>query len=73
MLALAGTVALGALVLGGMNLFQAVTGRRLSKRPSRRSDAVMRRQSAIAGTALVTMAVLLVALLAPLWAVLAST
>ena len=47
--------ALFALVLGGMNLYQAITGNRLSKKPSTRSDAVMRRQSAIAGTILVMM------------------
>jgi hypothetical protein len=59
-IAMLSIVALGTLVLGGMNLYQAVTGKRLSKKPSTRSDAVMRRQSAIAApvmfacTALVT-------------------
>jgi len=48
LIALLSAVALGGLVLGGMNLYQAVTGKRVSKKPSTRSDAVMRRQSAIA-------------------------
>ena len=68
-IALAGVVALAALTLGGMNLFQAVTGKRLSKKPSTRSDAVMRRQSAIAGAVLVVLGVLLAVLLAMILAI----
>ena len=49
-------VALAALVLGGMNAYQAVTGRRLSRRPSTRSDQQMRRQSAIAAVVLIGLA-----------------
>ena len=49
-------VALAALMLGGMNAYQAVTGRRLSRRPSTRSDQQMRRQSAIAAVVLIGMA-----------------
>ena len=50
---------LGCLILGGLNLYQAVTGNRLSKRPSVRSDAVMRRESAIAGAVLVSCSALI--------------
>jgi hypothetical protein len=46
----------GALALGLMNAYQAVTGRRLSKRPSVRSDRQMRRQSAIAAVVLIGLA-----------------
>ena len=49
-------VLLGALVLGLMNAYQAVTGRRLSKRPSVRADGQMRRQSAIAAAVLIGLA-----------------
>ena len=35
-----------------LNAYQAVTGRRLSKAPSRRDDATMRRQSAVAAVLL---------------------
>jgi hypothetical protein len=41
------------LLVGGINLYQAVTGKRVSKKPSRRSDAVMRRQSAIAAAVMI--------------------
>jgi hypothetical protein len=53
-------VAVPALILGGMNLYQAVTGKRLSKKPSVRTDAVMRRQSAIAATVLLVLCALLI-------------
>ncbi|RHA39942.1 hypothetical protein [Cellulomonas rhizosphaerae] len=56
-------LALAALTLGGLNAFQAVAGKRLSKEPSMRSDAVMRRQSATAGVVLVALSVLLMAML----------
>lgn len=61
MIVLVSSVALACLVLGGMNLYQAITGRRLSTRPSTRSDAVVRRQSTVAGTVLVALGILLVA------------
>jgi len=61
---LACLVALPALVLGVMNLYQAVTGNRLSKKPSTRSDSAMRRQSAIAGTVLIGCTALLAIMLA---------
>jgi hypothetical protein len=41
-------VSLPTAVLASLNGYQAVTGRRLSKSPSRRDDATMRRQSIIA-------------------------
>jgi hypothetical protein len=50
------------IVLGAMNLYQALTGRRLSKRPSVRSDAEVRRQSAIAAALLLLLGGLAVAL-----------
>ena len=59
-------VLLAALALGLMNAYQAVTGRRLSKRPSVRSDRQMRRQSAIGAVVLIGLA------LAPLVLVLGS-
>jgi hypothetical protein len=62
-------VALGIAVLmsgsvAGMNAYQAITGRRLSKAPSKRDDATMRRQSAIAAVLLGTLAVLGIAFIA---------
>jgi hypothetical protein len=45
-----------------MNLYQAVTGRRLSKAPSRRTDDQMRRQSAVAAAALLGMSSLVLTL-----------
>lgn len=39
-------------LVGGLDACQALTGRRVSKRPSRRSDEKMRRQSAIAAVVL---------------------
>ena len=62
MTALVSSVALACLALGAMNVYQAVTGKRVSKKPSSRSDAVMRRQSAVAGTVLVTLCLLLTAM-----------
>jgi hypothetical protein len=41
------------LAIGGLDGYQAITGRRLSKRPSRRTDHQMRVQSTIAAVALV--------------------
>ncbi len=41
-------VLVAAVALIALNAYQAVTGRRVSKRPSQRSDQQMRRQSAIA-------------------------
>jgi hypothetical protein len=51
--ALAGCVALGL-----ADAYQAVTGKRLSKRPSTRTDEQMRRQSAIAAVVLISLAAL---------------
>ena len=51
-------VAVAALALGSVNGVQAITGRRLSSRPSVRSDAQMRRESAIAATVLIVVAVI---------------
>ena len=58
------TIVFGAvgLVVGGMNLYQAVTGSRLSKKSSLRSDETMRRQSAIAAAVLLPLAVLCILL-----------
>lgn len=67
-IALGCSLAVASLTLGGMNIYQAVTGKRLSKRPSTRSDAVMRRQSAIAGTALLVSCALLAATMGALLA-----
>lgn len=50
------------LVLAGLNAFQAITGRRLSKAPSRRDDHTMRRQSAVAAGVLGIVGLLAVAL-----------
>jgi hypothetical protein len=44
--------AMPVLVVALLDLYPAVTGRRVSKKPSRRTDAEMRRQSAIAGVVL---------------------
>ena len=40
------------LALAVLNAYQAITGRRVSKRPSQRTDEQMRRQSAIAAMVL---------------------
>jgi len=45
------------LFLGAVDGYQAVTGRRVTKRRSRRTDAQMRRQSAIAAIVLLAGAV----------------
>jgi hypothetical protein len=58
---LAGIAALAGGVVAGLNAYQAITGRRLSKAPSKRDDRTMRRQSAIAATCLGTLAVLEIA------------
>lgn len=50
------------LALAGLNAYQAITGRRLSKAPSRRDDRTMRRQSAVAAIVLGILGVLAVAL-----------
>ncbi|WP_412735981.1 hypothetical protein [Krasilnikovia sp. MM14-A1259] len=50
------------LVLAGLNGYQAITGRRLSKAPSRRDDRTMRRQSAVAAVVLGIVGMLAVAL-----------
>jgi hypothetical protein len=42
----------GVFLLAILNSYQALTGKRISKRPSRRSDEEMRRQSAIAAVVL---------------------
>ena len=55
-------IALLGLLLGSANAYQAVTGRRLSKTPSVRSDYEMRRQSTIAASILLPLTLLLVAL-----------
>ena len=44
--------------LASADAYQAITGRRLSKKPSSRSDELMRRQSAIAAVALYACAVI---------------
>jgi hypothetical protein len=51
------------LVVAALDGFQAVTGRRLSKRPSRRTDRQMRVQSAVAAIVLSAMCVGLIALI----------
>lgn len=51
------------LVVAALDGYQAVTGRRLSKRPSRRTDRQMRVQSAIAAIVLSAMCVGLIALI----------
>jgi hypothetical protein len=56
-----GVVALAGGVVAGLNAYQAITGRRLSKAPSKRDGKTMRRQSAIAATCLGTLTVLEVA------------
>jgi hypothetical protein len=50
------------LVVAALNAYQAVTGLRVSKRPSRRTDRQMRVQSAIAAIVLSAMSVGLVVL-----------
>jgi hypothetical protein len=54
-------VAVG-LVVAAVDGYQAITGRRVSKRPSRRTDRQMRVQSAIAAIVLSAMCVGLIAL-----------
>jgi hypothetical protein len=51
-----------AVVVASLDLFQAVTGRRVSTKPSKRTDSEMRRQSAIAAAVLFACAVALLAL-----------
>ncbi len=46
-----------ALVVGGADAYQAVTGHRLSKRPSVRSNRRMRVESAIAAVVLIALSV----------------
>ena len=45
-------LAFASLGLAGLDGYQAITGKRVNKRPSRRTDAQMRRQSAIAAVVL---------------------
>ena len=47
------------LAIAALDGYQAITGRRLSKRPSRRSDEQMRKQSAIAAVVLTLLALVL--------------
>jgi hypothetical protein len=49
------------LSIAALDAYQAITGRRLSKRPSRRSDEQMRKQSAIAAVMLTVLALILAA------------
>ena len=49
------------LLIASLDGYQAMTGRRLSKRPSRRSDEQMRKQSAIAAVVLTVLALILLA------------
>ena len=49
--------------LAAADAYQAVTGRRLSKRPSRRTDQQMRRQSAIAAALLILLGVIEIVIL----------
>ena len=42
----------GAFVIASANAYQAITGNRLSRKPSRRSESKMRRQSTIAAVTL---------------------
>ncbi|MEV4641170.1 hypothetical protein AB0J80_27890 [Actinoplanes sp. NPDC049548] len=55
-------VSVPCLVLAGLNAYQAITRRRLSKAPSRRDDRTMRRQSAVAAVVLGLVGVLAIAL-----------
>jgi dolichol kinase len=54
-----GLFVVAMLVVAALDGYQAITGRRLSKRPSRRSDEQMRKQSAIAAVVLTVLAVVL--------------
>ena len=45
-------ISIAVLAVGGIDGYQAVTGRRVSKSPSRRTDEEMRKQSAIAAVVL---------------------
>lgn len=56
-------VALAGAVLGSLNAYQAITGRRISKKPSVRTDAQMRRQSAVAAIVLLGMSALIVTMI----------
>jgi len=51
-------LALAVYVVAAVDAYQAITGRRVSKRPSQRSDQQMRRQSAIAAGVLAVVATL---------------
>jgi len=54
-----GVVLIACQLIAAVDGYQAVTGRRVSKRPSRRTDQEMRRQSAIAAVVLTGLAVIL--------------
>jgi hypothetical protein len=47
-----GFASTACILMAVLNAYQAVTGRRLNKAPSRRDDATMRRQSAVAAVLL---------------------
>jgi hypothetical protein len=47
------------LAIASLDAYQAITGRRLSKRPSRRSDQELRKQSAITAIVLTLLALVL--------------
>lgn len=51
--------------LAGLDAYQAITGRRVSKRPSQRSDQQMRRQSAMAAIVLTVAAAALLTIMLP--------
>ncbi|WP_163571255.1 hypothetical protein [Fodinicola feengrottensis] len=50
-------MSVGCVFLAGLNAYQAITGRRLSKAPSGRDQQTMRRQSSIAAVVLGLVAV----------------
>lgn len=58
--------AVPALVLALLDGYQAVTGRRLSKKPSVRTDRRMRQESAVAALVLLVLVALMLALAAAL-------
>ena len=62
MAVLYGLIGACALALGALDGYQAVTGNRVSRRPSRRTDEQMRRQSAIAAAVLAPMGLLVLTL-----------
>ena len=63
LLLLCALVAVAGTVLGSLNAYQAITGRRVSKKPSQRTDAQMRQQSAVAAVALLGMSTLILVVL----------